>query len=174
VYGGYTVIDRMRKGKKVIVHGDGTSVWVLTHHQDFARGFLGLLGSHHAIGEVFHITSDELLTWNQIFHILARAAGVEPRLIHMASEYISAFDAEWGANLLGDKAHSMIFDNTKIKRAVPGFAAGIPFSQGAEEMLAWFDADPARRVVNEKLDRLMDSMIAAYQAAWPSGMAVRG
>jgi len=174
VYGGYTVIDRMRKGKKVIVHGDGTSVWVLTHHRDFARGFVGLLGNHHAIGEVFHITSDELLTWNQIFHILASAAGVEPRLIHVASEYIAAFDAEWGVNLLGDKAHSMIFDNTKIKRAVPGFAAAIPFAQGAEEILAWFDADPARRVVNEKLDRLMDSMIAAYEAAWPSGMAIRG
>jgi hypothetical protein len=95
-------------------------------------------------------------------------------LIHIASEYIAAFDAEWGANLLGDKAHSMIFDNTKIKRAVPGFTAAIPFSRGAEEMLAWFDADPARRVVNEKLDRLMDSMIAAYHAAWPSGAPIRG
>jgi nucleoside-diphosphate-sugar epimerase len=174
VYGGYTVIERMRQGKKVIVHGDGTSIWVLTHHQDFARGFVGLLGNQHAIGEVFHITSDELLTWNQIFHILARAAGVEPRLLHVPSEVIAAFDAEWGANLLGDKAHSMIFDNTKIKRAVPGFAAAVPFSRGAEEVLAWFDADPARRVVNEKLDRLMDSMIAAYEAAWPSGMVIRG
>jgi len=164
VYGRYTVIDRMRKGKKVIVHGDGTSLWVLTHHQDFARGFVGLLGNQRAIGESFHITSDELLSWNQIFTILARAAGVEPRLIHVPSEAIAAFDPEWGAGLLGDKAHSVIFDNTKIKRMVPDFAATIPFSRGAEEILAWFDADPARRTVDDEVNRLMDRIIDAHES----------
>jgi nucleoside-diphosphate-sugar epimerase len=167
VHGGYTVIDRMRKGKKVIVHGDGTSLWVLTHHADFAKGFVGLLGNPHAIGEAFHITSDETLTWNQIYEILADAAGVQARLVHVPSECIAAYDPEWGAGLLGDKAHSMIFDNTKIKRVVPGFNATIPFSQGAREILAWFDADPSRQVVDDKLDRLMDRIISAYESILP-------
>ena len=160
--GGYTMVDRMRKGKKVIVHGDGTSLWVLTHHQDFAKGFIGLLGNPHVIGDAFHITSDEVLTWNQIFEIIARAAGAELRLVHVPSEGISAFDAEWGAGLVGDKAHSVIFDNTKIKRAVPGFLATIPFVQGASEILAWYDEDPKRQAVNEKFDRLVDRIAAKY------------
>ncbi len=167
VYGGYTVIDRMRNGKKVIVHGDGTSLWVLTHHTDFAKGFVGLLGNNHAIGEVFHITSDEILTWNQIFETLARAAGAEARIVHVPSEFIAAFDPDWGAGLLGDKSHSMIFDNSKIKSIVPDFAATIPYSWGAEEQIAWYDADPERQVVDEKLDRLMDEIIEAYESAWP-------
>lgn len=167
VYGGYTVMDRMRKGKKVIVHGDGTSLWSLTHHEDLAKGLVGLLGNHRAIGEAFHITTDEMLTWNQIYEILARAAGAEAHLVHVPSECIAAFDPNWGASLLGDKAHSMIFDNTKIKRVVPGFTASIPFSRGAEEILAWFDADPARRTVDETIDGLMDRIITAYESAWP-------
>ncbi len=163
VQGRYTVIDRMRRGKKVIVHGDGTSLWILTHHKDFAKGFVSLLGNHHAIGEAYHITSDEVLTWNQIFHILASAAGTEAKIVHIPSEIIATFDPEWGAGLLGDKAHSMIFDNTKIKRIVPDFAATIPFSQGAREILAWFDADQARRIVDEQFDQLVDRMIEAYE-----------
>ena len=158
----------MRQGKKVIVHGDGTSLWVLTHHRDFARAFVGLLGNNHAIGDAFHITSDEVLTWNQIYTILARAAGVpEPRLVHVPSELIAAFDAEWGAGLLGDKAHSVIFDNSKIKRVVPDFAATIPFSQGAREIVAWFDADPARQIVDKPTSQLTDRIIAAYEAIRP-------
>lgn len=167
-YGRYTVIDRMRKGKEVIVHGDGTSLWVLTHHEDFANGFVGLLGNHRAIGDAIHITSDEVLTWNQIFTILAHAAGVtEPRLVHVPSACIAAFDAEWGASLLGDKAHSVIFDNSKIKRLAPDFVASIPFSRGAEEIMAWFDADPARQVLDDDANRLLDRIIAAYQVIWP-------
>jgi nucleoside-diphosphate-sugar epimerase len=167
VFGGYTVIDRMRSGKKVIVHGDGTSTWVLTHNTDFAKGFVGLLGNHHAIGEVFQITSDEILTWNQIFEILAHAAGAELRAVHVPSDFINAFDPEWGAGLLGDKSHSMIFDNSKIKSTVPDFAATIPYSWGAEEQIAWYDGDPQRQVIDDKLDRLMDEIIAAYESAWP-------
>lgn len=164
--GGYTVIDRMRKGKKVIVHGDGTSLWTLTHHKDFAVGFVGLLGNPHAIGDVYHITSDESLTWNQIYEIMAHAAGVEPRLIHVPSELIAAFDPEWGAGLLGDKAHSVIFDNTKIKRLVPEFKAVVPFSRGADEIMAWYDADPTRQVVDPEVDRMHDRIIGAYEKAW--------
>jgi nucleoside-diphosphate-sugar epimerase len=168
MYGGYTVVHRMRQGKKVIVHGDGTSLWVLTHHEDFARGFVGLLGNPRAIGEAVHITSDELLTWNQICEVVARAARATPQIVHVPSELIAAFDAEWGASLLGDKAHTVIFDNSKIKRLVSGFAATIPFARGAEEILAWYDADPARQAVDEKADRLMNRIIAAYESAWPN------
>ncbi|MBE7554125.1 MAG: SDR family oxidoreductase [Anaerolineales bacterium] len=165
--GGYTVVDRMRQGKKVIVHGDGTSLWTLTHHRDFAKGFVGLLGNSHAIGEAFHITSDELLTWNQIFEIVARAAGAEARLVHIPSDFIAAFDPSWGAGLLGDKSHSVIFDNTKIKRVVPDFAATIPYVRGAEEVIGWYDANPVRQQVDEAFDQLADRIIAAYESAWP-------
>jgi len=167
IHGGYTAIERMRRGKKVIVHGDGASLWTLTHHQDFAVGFVGLLGNSQAIGQAYHITSGETLTWNQIFTLLAGAAGVEAKIIHIPSDFIAAFDAEWGAGLLGDKSHSMIFDNSKIKYLEPDFAASIPFSQGAREILAWYDADPVRQVVNEELDGLMNKIIAAYESAWP-------
>jgi nucleoside-diphosphate-sugar epimerase len=162
--GGYTLVDRMRHGKKVVVHGDGASLWVLTHHSDFAKGFNGLLGNSHAIGEAFHITSDELLTWNQITEIVARAAGVEADIVHVPSDVIAVHHPNWGDGLLGDKTHSMVFDNSKIKRAVPGFACTIPFSRGAEEVMAWFDADPARQVVDAEIDAAMDKMIAAYEA----------
>jgi nucleoside-diphosphate-sugar epimerase len=165
--GHYTDIDRMRKGKKVIVHGDGTSLWVLTHHEDFAKGFVGLLGNHHAIGHAFHITSDEVMTWNQIYAFLAHAAGVEPRIVHVPSDLIAAFDPEVGASLLGDKSHSVIFDNSKIKRLVPDFAATIPFSQGAREIIDWFNADPARQEVDEQANQLTDKIIAAYEAIRP-------
>jgi nucleoside-diphosphate-sugar epimerase len=168
IHGGYTMIDRMRKGQPVIVHGDGTSLWTMTHHQDFAKGFVGLLGNNHAIGDTFHITSDEVLTWNQIYLLMARAAGVPaPQLVHVPSELIAAYDQEWGAGLLGDKAHSMIFDNTKIKRLVPDYVAAIPFAQGAKEIVAWFDSDPANRVVDEQLNQTIDRILVAYEAAWP-------
>jgi len=164
----YTVIDRMRRGKKVIVHGDGTSLWTLTHHRDFAVGLVGLLGDDRTIGDAFHITSDEVLSWNQIFGIMAGAAGVEPDYVHIPSEFIAAFDPAWGAGLLGDKAYSKIFDNTKIKRMVPGFNPTIPFHQGAEEIIAYYDADPARRTIDSEQDARMDRILAAYESAWPS------
>jgi nucleoside-diphosphate-sugar epimerase len=165
--GGWTVVDRMRRGQPVIVHGDGTSLWTLTHHTDFARGLVGLLGNSHAIGEAVHITSDEWLTWNQIFEILARAAGAEPRFVHVPSDVVAAYDANWGAGLLGDKSHSLVFDNAKIKRLVPDFACRIPFSRGAEEILAWYDADPARRKVNEDFNRVCDRILSACESCRP-------
>ncbi len=165
--GGWTTVARMRQGKKVMVHGDGTSLWVLTHHSDFAKGFVGLLGNPHAVGDVFHITSDELLTWNQIYETVAKAAGVEAQLVHVPSDLIAAFDANLGAGLLGDKAHSMIFDNTKIKRLVPDFVSTTPFARGAEEILAWYDANPERQVVNQEMDTLMDRIIGAMESIWP-------
>ncbi|MDX9955484.1 MAG: NAD-dependent epimerase/dehydratase family protein, partial [Anaerolineae bacterium] len=167
MYGRYTVIDRMRRGQPVIVHGDGTSLWVLTHHEDFARGFVGLLGNHRTLGETFHITSDEVLTWNEIFLWLGRAAGVEPQLVHVASETLAAFDAEWGTSLLGDKSHSVIFDNSKLRRYVPDYAATIPFAQGAREVIAWHDAAPERRVVDPAMNALFDRILATVGQIHP-------
>lgn len=161
---GYTTVARLRAGKAVVVHGDGTSLWTLTHHADFAVGLVGLLGHPQALGHAFHITSDEWLTWNQIYQIIASAAGVqEPRLVHVPSEMIAAYDPVWGASLLGDKSHSMIFDNSKIRRLVPGFHPSIPFWRGAQEILAWYDADPARQKVNPGTDQLHDTLITALE-----------
>jgi len=173
--GRWTVIERMRKGLPVVVHGDGTSLWVLTHHRDFAKGFVGLLGNTQALGEAYHITSDEILTWDQIFRIVARAAGAgEPELVHIPSELINAFNPQWGAALLGDKTHCVAFDNTKIKRIVPDFAATIPFSRGAEEIITWFEEDPARQIVDEEHSYLLDKMISAYRTIWPDQNILKG
>jgi len=156
---GWTVVDRMRRGKPVVVHGDGTSLWVLTHHKDFAKAFVPLLGHSGAIGDAFHITSDEWLNWNQIYDLVAAAAGTEAKKVHIASETLAAFEPGWGPGLLGDKANSMVFDNSKVKRLVPSYQATIPFSRGAKEIVEYFDADPSRQKVNEKADALQDLLI---------------
>lgn len=160
IEGGWTQLDRMRRGLPVLVHGDGTSLWTLTHHVDFAKAFVGLLGHSRTIGEAYTITGDDVLTWNQIFTILGHAAGVEPALVHVPSDLIASVDPGWGAGLLGDKAHSMTFDNAKVRAVVPDYVATIPFEQGAREMIAWRDADPARRVVDEKLNSTIERLIA--------------
>jgi len=160
--GGWTSLARMLAGKPVIVHGDGTSLWTVTHHTDFARAFVPLLANPRAVGETFHITSDDVLTWDQIGYALGAALGVTPRLVHVPSDVIAVHDPEWGAGLLGDKAHSMVFDNAKIKSVVPGWRAVVPFERGAREIAAWYLADPARQVVDEKLDALMDRLAADY------------
>jgi len=159
IYGGWTQIDRMRRGLPVVVHGDGTSLWTLTHHVDFAKAFVGLLGHTRALGEAYTITSDDVLTWNQIYQLLGDAAGAEPHLVHVTSNAIAALDAERGASLVGDKAHSMIFDNTKIKSLVPDYVATIPFEQGAREMVAWHDEDPARQVVDEDVNATIERLL---------------
>jgi nucleoside-diphosphate-sugar epimerase len=165
IHGGWTIVDRMRRGLPVVVHGDGTSLWTLTHHEDFARGFVPLLGHEAAIGDSFHITSDEHLTWNQIHEILARAAGREPKLVHVPSTLIAEFDADWGASLLGDKAHSMVFDNTKIRRLAPDFRAVIPYVRGAEQQIAWYDADASRRTVDDATNALVDRILSRFERA---------
>jgi nucleoside-diphosphate-sugar epimerase len=158
--GGWTIIDRMRRGAPTLVHGDGTSLWTLTHARDFAIAFVGLLGHPAAVGDVFHITSDEVMPWDQIATTLGRAAGVQPQLVHAASETIARAIPEWGPGLLGDKAHSVVFDNSKVRRLVPEFTATVPFWRGAEEIIAWYDADPARRRVDADLDSRLDALIA--------------
>jgi nucleoside-diphosphate-sugar epimerase len=163
--GGWTALERMRQGKEVVVHGDGTSLWTLTHHTDFARGFVPLLGHPQTIGEAFHITSDEVLTWNQIAEALATAAGVQARIVHVPSDVIAAADPEWGAGLLGDKAHSMVFDNSKLRHVVPDYVATVPFHQGARDIVAWHDEDPSRRRVDARLDALMDRLVETFRPA---------
>jgi nucleoside-diphosphate-sugar epimerase len=158
--GHWTALDRMRRGRGVVVPGDGTSLWTLTHHTDFAKAFVGLLGHPQAIGDSFHITSDQVLTWNQIHHLMAAAAGVEPRLVQIASRTIAAAVPDLGPGLLGDKAHSVIFDNSKVRALVPDYVATVPFAAGAREIVDWHDADPARRKVDEALDAAFDKLVA--------------
>jgi nucleoside-diphosphate-sugar epimerase len=158
--GGYTSLQRMKQGKPVLVHGDGTSLWTLTHARDFATGFVPLLGNARAVGETVHITSDEWLTWNQIYQIMAAALGVEAKLVHAPSDLINAYDPHHGEGLLGDKSHSMIFDNSKIKRLAPGFTCTTPFAWGAREIVAWHEADPARQVIDPYVDTLIERVLA--------------
>ena len=161
--GGWTVVDRMRRGVPVVVPGDGTSLWTLTHSTDFAHAFVGLLGHPAALGDSFHITSDEWLAWNEIFLTVARVAGLDPELVHVPSDVINAADPEWGDGLIGDKAHTMIFDNAKVKRLVPDYVAKVPFVQGAREIMEWFDADPARQQVDAAMDATMDALVERFR-----------
>ena len=160
--GGWTVLGRMLAGKPVIVHGDGTSLWTLTHNEDFARAFVPLLAHTRTLGDAIQITSDDVLTWNQIAEALAAALGVSAQVVHVPSDAIAAADPDWGAGLLGDKAHSMIFDNAKVRGLVPGWRAVIPFEQGAREIADWYRADPARQVTDARLDAVMDKLAAAW------------
>ena len=162
--GGWTVIERMRAGKPVIVPGDGTSLWTITHSRDFAVGFTGLLGKEAAIGEPFHITGDEAPTWNQIYRYLAEAAGVaDPHLVHVATDAIVAARPGWGAGLIGDTINTMIFDNSKIKALVPEFGRRTtPYKQGAREVIAWYEAHPEHQVVDPEVDAVMDRLAETY------------
>jgi nucleoside-diphosphate-sugar epimerase len=161
---GWTLIDRLRRGAPVIIPGDGTSLWTITHNSDFAAGLLGLCGQAAANGHAFHITSDEVLTWNQIFAQAADAAGAQaPRFVHIASDYVIACAPAVEGTLLGDKAVSCVFDNTKIKRFVPGYCAKTRFADGIRRTIAWFEADPARQQIDEATNQRWDKLAAAYE-----------
>lgn len=160
---GYTILDRMLKGKKVIIPGDGTSLWVLTHNTDFAVGLVGLFGKKEALGEAFHITSDELLNWNQIYKMMADELDVPLNAIHIPSDFIAKYNPVHGAGLLGDKAHSVIFDNSKIKKLVPEFQCKIPFSKGVKEIITWYRNNPDWQVVNDEINKSVDEIIGAYE-----------
>jgi nucleoside-diphosphate-sugar epimerase len=162
----YTVVDRMRRGLPVVCHGDGTALWVMTHASDFARGFVGLLGHPGALGQAFHVTSDEVLTWDAIYAEIGRAAGVVPRIVHVPSALVAAIVPDRGASLLGDKAHSSVFDNAKLRRVVPDFAARVPFAEGIARSLAWFDALPARRATSPAANDNIERVLAAWGRAW--------
>jgi nucleoside-diphosphate-sugar epimerase len=159
----WTAIDRMRRGAPLIIPGDGTSLWTITHNADFAQGLIGLFGHPAALGQAFHITSDEALTWNQFFALTAEAAGVAaPKFVHMASDFIIACVPAVEGTLLGDKAVSALFDNSKLRRLVPGFAPKTNFATGIRRTLAWFEADPARQQIDAEMNRRWDKLLAAY------------
>lgn len=159
----YTIVDRMLRGQKVIVPGDGSSLWVITHSSDFAKGLVGLLGNPQAIGEAFHITTDEVMAWDQLYQTVAAAAGVEANIVHIPSDFIIACLPDQRGRLLGDKAVSAIFDNSKIKRFVPDYCATTTFAEGIRQSLAWFAADPARREIDAAANATWDKLIAAYE-----------
>lgn len=165
--GCWQVLKRMLDGKPVIIPGDGTSLWTVTHNTDFAKAFVGLMGNKHAVGEVFHITSDENLTWNQIHEIIASHLGVELNAYHVPSDFLAAVGSQYDleGNLLGDKAHTVIFDNSKVKRAVPGFCATTRFDQGARMSIEHIKNHPELQQEDHEFDAWCDRVIAAMEQA---------
>ncbi|SES92250.1 SDR family oxidoreductase [Paenibacillus sp. NFR01] len=159
----WSMIERIRKGQPIVIHGDGTSLWTLTHNTDFAKGFVGLLGLEAAIGEAIHITSDEVLSWNQIYAAIGQAAGNEPKVVHMSTDFIAAHaPAGLADGLIGDQAVSIVFDNSKIKRLVPDFEATVPFAEGIKQAVAWFEKHPERCTVDPDWYKLLDTLIQKH------------
>ena len=164
--GSWQVIKRIKEGKPVIIHGDGTSLWTMTHNSDFAKGFAGLLGNIRAIGEAIHITSDETLTWNQIYESIARALGVKLNAVHVSTEFLTACsDYDFMGSLTGDKANSAVFDNTKLKRLVPDFVATKRFDTGVKETIDYVLSHEECRIADEEFDRWCDTVIEALGKA---------
>jgi nucleoside-diphosphate-sugar epimerase len=163
----WTVIDRMKRGKKVIIPGDGTSLWTITWNADFAKGLVGLLGNEKAIGEAFHITSDEVLSWNQIYLEGYQALGLEPKVIHIVSDLIAAHYPPALGSLIGDKANSVIFDNSKIKRFVPDFSCEVKWAAGLRNSLSWFEAHPEFQTIDHEMNAVWDGIISSYAQAFP-------
>ena len=165
--GDWTIVDRLVRGDEIVVHGDGTSLWTLTHSDDLAQGLVGLLGNPRAIGEAFHITSDDVYTWDQIYTILADALGVEAKLVHVPSEFypVAAPDWFWSDLILGDLAHSAIFDNSKIRRYVPSFSPRLTFHRAALGMVQWRAEHPEETKPNPETDAFIDRLAQGYHEA---------
>jgi nucleoside-diphosphate-sugar epimerase len=162
----WTVADRMKRGRKVIIPGDGTSLWVLTWNADLAKGLVGLLGNPNAIGEAFQITSDQVLSWDQIHLEVYQAMGLEPNVIHIPSDFIARFDPEALGSLIGDKSNSVVFDNSKIKSFVPDFLCEVDWAEGLRRSLEWFNAHPKFQTVDQGANELWDRIIGAYEKAF--------
>lgn len=160
----YNTAKRILEGKEIIVHGDGTSLWTVTHSDDFAKGFVGLLGLTTAIGHAFHITSDEVLTWNMIYKILAEALGKEAKVVHIASDFICKIEPSFTGSLLADKSESVLFDNSKIKTFVPGFKATIPFSEGIKRTLKWLQEKPERQYIDPETEAKIEQILKIYHS----------
>lgn len=165
--GSWQVAKRIMEHKPVIIHGDGTSLWTLTHNRDFAKGFIGLMGNIHAIGEAAHITSDESVTWNQIYQIIAEALGVQLQAVHVPSEFLAACSQaeDYRGGLLGDKANTVVFDNSKLKRLVPDFVATTRVDQGIKETVEYILTHPEHQVEDEAFDSWCDKVIGALDEA---------
>lgn len=159
----FTTADRIIREKKIIVHGDGKSLWTVTHSEDFARGFTGLIGNRQALGEAFHITSDEVLTWDEIYQTLAGALGRKADMVHIPAEFICSQHPPYTGTLLGDKAKNGWFDNSKIKERVPGYQAVIPFAEGIRKTLEWFNERPDRKIIKEETNQIIDRIIGSFE-----------
>jgi len=164
----WTGIDRMKRGKQVIISGDGTSLWVLTWNADFAKGLVGLLGNPKAIGEAFHITSDQALSWNQIYLEVYQALGLTPNVIHIPADLISKYDEESVGSLIGDKSNTVVFDNSKIKRFVPDFNCEVNWAEGLRRSLAWFESHPEFQTIDHEENAKWDRIVEAYGRAFPA------
>lgn len=160
--GSWSVLKRIMEGKEVIVPGDGSSLWTLTHNSDFAKAFVGLIGNLHAIGETYHITSDESLTWNQIYECIGRAFHVPVKAVHISSDTLAKARPECVGSLLGDKSNTVIFDNSKIKRAVPDYVATVRFDEGARRAAAWILNHPEAQIPDPDFDAWTDSLLDKY------------
>ncbi|MFW5852198.1 MAG: NAD-dependent epimerase/dehydratase family protein [Bacteroidota bacterium] len=160
--GGYTVLHRILNDQPVVIHGDGTSIWTLTHHTDFAKGLVGLFGKEEALGEAYHITSDEWLTWNRIYEIIGHVFNKTPSIIHIPSHIIAQHHKDMGDSLLGDKTHSMIFDNSKIKSIVSDFVCTTPFEKGAQELAQWYSKHPDFGQFDTEINTVFDTLIEKY------------
>lgn len=164
--GSFQVIKRMMEGKPVIIHGDGTSLWTMTHNSDFAKGFVGLMGNIHAIGEVFQITSDETLTWNQIYKTIADCLGVAFKPYYVASDFLATVsNYDYYGSLLGDKSNSVVFDNTKLKKAVPEFSVTLRFDQGVKQTIDYVLSHPECQIEDRAFDVWCDRVIQALERA---------
>jgi nucleoside-diphosphate-sugar epimerase len=155
----------MKRGQKVIVPGDGTSLWVLTWNADFAKGLVGLLGNEKAIGEAFQITSDEALSWEQIYFEAYQALGAEPNVVHIPSDFIARFDEDALGSLIGDKSNSVVFDNSKIKRFVSDYNCEVNWAEGVRRSLRWFEAHPEFQTIDEHANTMWNRIIASYEKA---------
>lgn len=164
--GSFQIVKRMLEGKPVIIHGDGTSLWTMTHNSDFAVGYVGLMGNPHAVGETFQITNDESLTWNQIYQAIADALGVKLNAYHVASEFLAAVsDYDYTGSLIGDKANSVVFDNTKLKRAVPDFHPTVRFEEGIRDTIAYVMSHPELQEEDPEFDAWCDKVIDVLENA---------
>lgn len=162
----WTNVDRMKRGQKLIIPGDGTSLWVLTWNADFAKGLVGLLGNQKALGEAFQITSDQVLSWDQIYFEVYQALGLEPNVIHIPSEFIAKYWSEAVGSLIGDKSNSVVFDNSKIKRFVPDYVCEVNWAEGVRRSLAWFEAHPEFQTIEQEMNPIWDRIIASYERAY--------
>jgi nucleoside-diphosphate-sugar epimerase len=166
--GSWQVAKRMLENKPVIIHGDGTSLWTMTHNSDFAKGFIGLMGNIHAIGESVHITSDESVTWNQIYEIIADALGVKLKAVHVSSEFLAACGKgkyDFTGSLIGDKANTVVFDNSKLKRLVPDFTATVRLDQGIKQCVQYILSHPEYQIEDKEFDLWCDRVIEAVESA---------
>ena len=164
--GSYQVIKRIKEGKPVLIPGDGTSLWTVTHNSDFAKGFVGLMGNIHAIGEAVQITSDETLTWNQIYQTIADALGVQLHPVRVSSDFLDACSGyDFNGSMMGDKSNSVVFLNDKLKRLVPGFKAVKRFDQGVRESLAYIESHPECQKEDPDFDAFCDRVVEALERA---------